>query len=342
MNTYLKFQPGILICLFTLVLFSSASIKNQENTLKSSDNREVSVASLPMQMADPAIFSYKRTYYLYGTGGDSNHGFLVYTSTNLKTWEGPKGKKNGYALTKGDSFGTAGFWAPQVFQHKGKIYMAYTANEQLAIAESDSPLGPFKQTTLKNLSGADKQIDPFVFFDTDGKIYLYHVRLQNGNKLFVAELKADLSDIKPETSQLCLQGDQAWENTASSSWPVTEGPTVIKHNKLYYLFYSANDFRSIDYAVGYAVGTSPFGPWIKYSANPILSSHLIDINGSGHGDFFRDVKGNWKYVFHLHATQSIVSPRKTAIINAAFLRDTSGDDVMKMDRKTVVELTVED
>jgi len=324
-----------------LVLVTSANAGNRKNAEKRKYLKELSLNSLPMKMADPTIFLYKGTYYLYGTGGDSNHGFLVYTSTDLKKWEGPKGKKNGYALTKGDCYGTQGFWAPQVFRHKGKIYMAYTANEQLAIAESDSPLGPFKQKTLTKLSGVGNQIDPYVFFDTDGKIYLYHVRLQQGNKLFVAEMMDDLTDIKPETAQLCLQGDETWENTANSSYQVTEGPTVIKHNNLYYLFYSANDFRSIDYAVGYAVSASPLGPWTKFGANPILSRGLINKNGSGHGDFFKDTSGKLKYVFHLHATQSVVSPRKTAIVNAAFIPDSSGTDIMKMDSKTAVELTIE-
>jgi len=340
MNTSLRFQTFLIFCI-VLVLVTSTSAGNKKKEVNSKHLKEISDKLLPMKMADPTIFLYKGTYYLYGTGGDSNNGFLVYTSTDLKKWEGPKGKNNGYALTKGDSYGTQGFWAPQVFLHKGKIYMAYTANEQLAIAESDSPLGPFKQKTLKKLSGAGNQIDPYVFFDTEGKIYLYHVRLQHGNKLFVAEMMDDLSDIKPETAKLCLQGDQVWENTANSSYQVTEGPTVIKHNNLYYLFYSANDFRSIDYAVGYAVSASPFGPWTKYTGNPILSRGLINKNGSGHGDFFKDARGNLKYVFHLHATQSVVSPRKTAIINAAFLPDSSGMDIMKMDSKTAFELTIE-
>ncbi|MEJ7676977.1 MAG: family 43 glycosylhydrolase [Segetibacter sp.] len=82
--------------------------------------------------------------------------------------------------------------------------MAYVANENIAIAESRSPLGPFTQKIKQPLKAPVKQIDPFVFIDGDGKKYLYHVRLSNGNKLFVAEMSDDFSAIKPQTLQECI------------------------------------------------------------------------------------------------------------------------------------------
>ncbi len=93
----------------------------------------------------------------------------------------------GTHFAKGMRLARKGFWAPQIFVYKNKFYMAYTANEQIAIAESESPLGPFTQTKKDSLASTLKQIDPFVFFDDDGKKYLYHVRLTNGNRIFVAE-----------------------------------------------------------------------------------------------------------------------------------------------------------
>src|SRR5690606_14777003 len=52
-----------------------------------------------------------------------------------------------------------------------KFYMAYTANEHIAIAVADSPIGPFKQKEEKALSAPVKQIDPFVFMDDKGALY---------------------------------------------------------------------------------------------------------------------------------------------------------------------------
>ncbi|RYE27205.1 MAG: beta-xylosidase [Sphingobacteriaceae bacterium] len=250
-----------------------------------------------IHLADPTIFLDKGIYYLYGTS--SNQGFQVYQSSDLKTWTGPAGKKDGFALVKGDTYGNGGFWAPQIFKNNHTYYMIYTADEHLAIAESDSPLGPFKQKEIKALTGTGKQIDPFLFRDQDGKIYLYHVRLSEGNRIYVARMKDDFSDILPETAKECITATEDWENSAKSAWPVTEGPTVFKKDKLYYLFYSANDFRNTDYAVGYATAESPFGPWKKSAQNPIISKNLLHINGTGHGDFFTDKKGNLQYVFHI-------------------------------------------
>ncbi|MEH3115405.1 glycoside hydrolase family 43 protein [Pedobacter terrae] len=281
-----------------------------------------------LYLADPTVFVDKGSYYLYGTSSDQ--GFLVYVSKDLKTWK-RKSENNGFALKTGDAFGSKGFWAPQVFKRGNTYYMAYTADEQIAIAKSKSPLGPFKQKKLKAISGLGKQIDPFVFTDTDGKNYLYHVKLDQGNRIFVAEMKADFSDIIPETTHACLAGTEPWENTANADWPVTEGPTVLKKNNLYYLFYSANDFRNPDYAVGYATSSSPTGPWIKYTGNPIISKKILKINGTGHGDFFTDKNGVLQYVFHTHYNNQKVSPRATAIIKAAFVSEKSGDYRLQID-----------
>jgi xylan 1,4-beta-xylosidase len=282
-------------------------------------------------LADPTIFKDNGIYYLYGTG--SSDGFWVYQSADLKNWSGPVGKRNGHALLKGDSYGTKNFWAPQIFKYNGKYYMAYTADEHIAIAESDSPLGPFTQKVIKSISGAGKQIDPYIFKDNDGSLYLYHVRLQNGNRIFVARLKSDLSDIEENGVKECISAEEPWENTEKVKWPVAEGPTVMKHNNLYYLFYSANDFRNIDYAVGYATAKSPVGPWIKYDKNPILNRTLIAQNGTGHGDFFIGNSGKLYYVFHTHHTNSNVGKRKTAIIKATFTRDKPA--VLLMDKNSL-------
>lgn len=266
-----------------------------------------------IELADPTIFAHDKKFYLYGTGGKGNTGgFLVYVSDDLKLWK-LSGKNDGYALRKGDAFGEKGFWAPQVFAYRNKFYMAYTANEQIAIAESDTPLGPFTQSKKDSLSSALKQIDPFVFFDDDGRKYLYHVRLTNGNRIFVAEMNDDLSGIKAGTEKECISATEPWENTQRVQWPVAEGPTVIKYNKIYYLFYSTNDFRNPDYAVGYATSSNPLGPWKKHTGNPIIVRQMFGINGTGHGDLFRDGK-NWYYVFHTHNSNDRVAPRKTALV----------------------------
>ncbi|HUQ97518.1 MAG TPA: glycoside hydrolase family 43 protein, partial [Chitinophagaceae bacterium] len=226
----------------------------------------------------------------------------------------------GYALRKGETYGTKGFWAPQLLFFNDTFYLVYVANEAIAVAKGSSPLGPFTQQAPEALHAPVKQIDPFVFADDDGKKYLYHVRLSGGNKLYVAELTNDLSAIKEETLKECITATSPWENTANSNWPVTEGPAVLKHKSWYYLFYTANDFRNPDYATGYAVANSPYGPWKKFSGNPIVSRKNLGPNGTGHGDFIKKGKRLF-YVFHTHYSGSVVAPRRTAIVPVRFKKD---------------------
>lgn len=272
-------------------------------------------------LADPTIFLEDGVYYLYGT--HSYDGILVYTSTDLEHWQGPAGATDGHALIKGDAWGTEGFWAPQVFKHNDKYYMAYTANEQIAIAESDSPLGPFRQETPMHLPADMRQIDPYVFFDNDGRVYLYHVRLLEGNRIYTVELGDDLKSVSEQTAKECISAlPGTWEDTWNASWTVAEGPTVVRHDSngqpVYYLFYSCNDYRNPDYAVGYAAAPTPFGPWERAESSPLISTANVGYNGPGHGDLFTDKEGNLRYVFHIHHDPQKANPRKTAVINIDF------------------------
>lgn len=268
-------------------------------------------------LADPTLFFHEGKYYLYGTvGPNSDNGFKAYSSVDKKVW-----KDEGYVLRKGESYGDKGFWAPQIFKYNGKFYMAYTANEHIAIASADSPLGPFTQKEQKPLDAPVRMIDPYVYFDPSGKIYLFHVRLQEGNRIFVAELDKELSSIDAATLKECINASLPWEDTQNVKWKVAEGPTVIQHDGLYYMTYSANDFRNPDYAIGYATATSATGPWTKSSNSPIISRKNIGINGTGHGDILIDTNGKILYVFHVHASDTKVSPRKTAIVELEFKKN---------------------
>ena len=280
------------------------------------------ITGTTISLADPTIFrDDDGTYYLYGTSGDTgfDSGFLVYKSTDLKHWSGPCGKStDGCCLYKGDSFGDKWFWAPQVFKRGDKYYIAYCAEEHLAIAESDSPLGPFKQRTLAQIPAPQKQIDPFLFIDDDGKAYMYHVRLISNNSIYVAQMNDDLTEMDQSTAKLCVAPrNNTWENVDNRQWGVTEGPTVVKISGVYYLFYSCNAYTTPYYSVGVATATSPYGPF-KQASEPIISTDIVKQNGPGHGDLFKDNDGNWQYVLHTHKSAFAAQPRRTAIVQLDF------------------------
>jgi len=292
----------------------------------------------PVSLADPFVLKHEGMYYLYGTSGSNpDEGIPVYKSTDGKNWEGPAGKAgNGWALAKGQSYGATGFWAPEVFYRNNTFYMFYTANEHIAVATSDSPLGPFKQSDQQPLH-TEKEIDPHVFVDDNGKSYLYFVRFDNGNRIFGAELNDDWKSIKENTIVPCISQSQEWEVVSGAQWPVTEAPAMLKHKNLYYLFYTANDFRSPAYNVGYAVSASPLGPFTKYTANPIIPK-TDNIQGTGHNAFVT-IGDNLVMYYHAHNSPQHVAPRRTLFSTCQFIAGSDGVDVLQVNENKQVPVT---
>ena len=104
-----------------------------------------------------------------------------------------------------------------------------------------------------------------------------------------------------------------------------------------YLFYSANHFMNIDYSVGYATASSPFGPWKKHPNSPIIHRSLVGENGSGHGDVFKGLDGKYYYVYHVHRSDSTVSPRKTRIVPLILKKGNDGIYNITVDKEHVIK-----
>jgi hypothetical protein len=79
-----------------------------------------------------------------------------------------------------------------------------------------------------------------------------------------------------------------------------EGSTTFKLGGTYYLTYSANNWESPSYGVGYATAPSPLGPFKKYAANPILHQDpSIGMYSTGHGSLaFSPDDSEMYYVHH--------------------------------------------
>jgi beta-xylosidase len=242
------------------------------------------------------------TYYAYATfdaAVPSN--FQVIRSTDLVNWERladalpalPKWAATNVGLT----------WAPGVIQIDDQFVMYYTARDKasnrqcIGRAISDDPAGPFVDDSTEpfvcqnDLGGS---IDPYPFLDEDGKLYLLWKNDGNccalGVSLWIQELSPDGLTLQGETKEL-IERDQAWEV------PLVENPAMVEHNDKYYLFYSANKWDSLYYAISYAVCETvqgpcekPLkGPWLDYE-NPVM--------GPGGQAFFMDEEGNLWMAYH--------------------------------------------
>ena len=249
---------------------------------------------------DPHIILVGDTYYAYSTNSyPSNIPGLK--STDLVHWENLGDVLP--ALPKWSVPEWKYAWAPSVIQVDDTFVMYYTARDResdrqcIGRAVSDDPAGPFADESEKpmicqvDLGGS---IDPYSFRDDDGKLYLLWKNDGNccflGVSLWIQELTEDGLNLVGEPRKL-LNRDQNWE------LPLIENPAMVEHNDSYYLFYSANKWDSLYYAIGYAVCETVLGPcekplsgpWIDYE-NPVM--------GPGGQSFFTDEEGNLWMAYH--------------------------------------------
>lgn len=321
LNKLIEMKGSLLIIYFAIVILA-CSCNKAENEPKRTP--------VKVPLADPFILLWDNTYYAYGTL--SEDGIAVFVSDDLINWSVPKETPNGLALHKNDVWGDRWFWAPEVYHVNGIFYMYYSANEQICVATSNHPLGPFKQTVMKPMIENEKSIDNSLVFD-NGKPYMLFNRFNDGNVIWIAELEDNLMEIKPGTMVQCIRVSQPWEEV----WPrVNEAGFIIKHNNLFYMTYSANSFESQFYGIGFATSSTITGPWTKYAGNPILQKPGTLV-GVGHSALFTDKEGQLRIVFHAHNSKQNIHPRHMYISTVSF-ENSGGKEIMVIDHNFLTPL----
>jgi len=254
---------------------------------------------------DPDVLKVADIYYAYATNG-ANKNIQAAKSTDLVSWQmldDALPRRPQWAAPK---FGL--IWAPDVTTWDGgKSFIMYfvardvaSGKQCIGAATSDKPQGPFNPAGDKplicqvDLGGS---IDPSSFADEDGAQYL--LWKNDGNccgkvtNLFIQKVAADGLSLEGEPTKL-IKNDQAWEGG------LVEAPTLWKHGGKYYLFYSANDYAGVKYAVGYAVADTIAGPYAKPSKKPLLATDMKGgaALGPGGQDVVVSKKGETWMVYH--------------------------------------------
>lgn len=172
----------VLLLLLTQAFNSSGLLAQSAGTYKN---------PLDVALGDPYVLHTENKYYMYGTGGDVRNGFAAYSSTDLINWKSEgqvyyANNRNGWSDSTA-AYGGA-YWAPEVYEYKGKFYMFYSAqwkenpnkeieNFRIGVAVADNPTGPFTDIANKPVFDPGYPIiDANVLFDKSGKIYLYYSR----------------------------------------------------------------------------------------------------------------------------------------------------------------------
>ncbi|MGD8240976.1 MAG: glycoside hydrolase family 43 protein [Armatimonadota bacterium] len=294
-----------------------------------------------IRMGDPFVLLHEGTYYLYGTtAGD---GFKCWRSPDLVHW-----KPLGYAYRRADdSWGRGSFWAPEVFRHRGRFYMAFSCRRdrdrgyRLCLAAADSPEGPFWEVHAPWCDIGWSCIDAHVFIDDDGTPYLYFAKVgvvgepwkepSEGylyGMIYALRLEDDLSAPAGEPV-LCVRAEQEWEDPDSMHSRCNEGAFVLKRGGRYYMTYSAGHYASPRYGIGCATAPSPLGPWTKSSSNPLACTRReIGVSGPGHNSITTSPDGTQLFmVYHAHADPKQPSGNRTVNIDRIVF---DGDGDMKL------------
>jgi putative cell wall-binding protein len=197
-------------------------------------------------------------------------------------------------------------WAPSITKVDDTYVLWFAATDTasnrqcLSWATSTSPTGPFGggpatpaicQTTLGG------SIDADVFTDTDGARYLYWKTDENAletpapSHIWAQRLAPDATTLRG-TPTVVLAQNADWEQ------PTMEGPSVVRHDDTYYLFFSAGWWESADYGTGYATASSPLGPFTKQTvAAPWLATRT-GASGPGGLDVFAGPDGQPWAAYH--------------------------------------------
>lgn len=295
-------EKSVLLLFFLfahLLIYNSSFSQSQQNR----DSNTLKISEI--RIRDPFIYpdSKTKTYYMYAQMsnrlGENNlqKGVEVYTSKNLKEWQGHSAVFN----VPNDFWATWMVWAPEVHFYKDKYYLfvTFTSRDTLGpqtngtqwpklykrgtqILMSDSPSGPFQPFRNGPHTPENWQALDGTLFIEDEKPYMIFchewVQIKDGTMEFI-RLKDDLSGTIGSPVTMFKGSDAPW--VKRSDRYITDGPFFYRtfQNELLMIWSS---FGEQGYAVGIAVSQSKKlkGPW-KQNPTPLFS------NDGGHGMIFK-------------------------------------------------------
>lgn len=308
-----------LILTGAVVPASAADAPPPTRTITSAGNPVIADGSLYTADAAPLVGADGRLYIYTGHDEASAQqaGFVMRDYAVLATDDVASGKWDVYqnALDPDAVFswasGNAAYAGHAVLGGDGKYYWYVPVESKdttqanrmaIGVAVSDSPVGPWTDAIGKPLvqwsdvfgssTNGQEVIDPHVFKDTDGTVYLYW------GSWSVARV------VKLTSSMTALNGPIS---TMSGLTSFYEAPWVFKKNGQYYLLYDwkagGSDCTPSNYqaCIAYATSANPTGPWtyqgiilsgtsattvhpslIDFKGKSYLTYHTKDAVGGGH------------------------------------------------------------
>ena len=247
--------------------------------------------------ADPEAHVFEGRYWIFPTYSApyGQQTFLdAFSSRDLVTWT----KHPRVLDTANVAWARRAVWAPSIIQKDDWYYLFFGANDiqsdreigGIGVARSRTPTGPFIDHLGKPLidkfhNGA-QPIDQFVFRDKDGAYYIIYGGWRHCN---IARLNDTFTGFIP-----FADGSTFKEITPAG---YVEGAFMLLKDDKYYFMWSEGGWTGPNYAVAYAVGTTPFGPFER--VGKILQQDSTVATGAGHHSVLH-VPGSskWYIVYH--------------------------------------------
>lgn len=246
-------------------------------------------------VADAGCMKYAGKYYL---GGVATYGDF-FVSSDLVNW-GERVHVFDFdnQWTKGTGAKNNQIHANEMLYSGGLFHLLFSANYwgkdkhivHITHAVSPSVTGPYRE--VRDDQWFENRIDPMVFRDDDGRLYLYMVKFTDGNTIWGRPMNHDFTFSGDAVQQFSSQPG-TWETYDNR---VAEGPFVIKYRGRYYMMYNANHTSPSfgNYRLGVCEASSPlgFGPGGKYSW-PVVGPNTESIDDT-HADLLHYGLGHWQ------------------------------------------------
>ena len=252
---------------------------------------------LPGWYADPEARIFEQAYWIYPTYSApyGEQTFLdAFSSTDLVTWT----KHERVLDVSRVTWATRAVWAPSVVEKDGSYFLFFGANDiqndtqlgGIGVARAAHPGGPFADhlgtPLVDKFHNGAQPIDPFVFKDDDGTFYLIYGGWRHCN---IAKLNAGFTGFVP------FPDGTTFKDITPSGY--VEGSFMFKKDGKYYFMWSEGGWTGPNYAVAYAIGSSPFGPFERVAK--ILQQDMAVATGAGHHSVLRAPGSRrWYIVYH--------------------------------------------
>ena len=245
--------------------------------------------------------------YIYGSWDLPGNGYCskelhLFSTDDLENWV-DHGKI--FSTEKGSENGLPDMedvilFAPDAIHKDGKYYLyicgpSHRGNYE-AVAEAESPAGPFSQATYIKSADGDG-IDPTVFVDDDGEAYYFWGQFT----LRGAKMNPDMKSLDESTVTNGLLTE--WEHGFH------EGASIRKRGDKYYMVFT-DISRGKATSLGYAMADKPLGPYKKCGI--IIDNTACDPKSWNNHGSIACFKDKW-YVFYHRSSQNSDSCRRACI-----------------------------